>query len=271
MVSPISFGYHTPAMIDSHAHLYYESFDADRGAVLQRAREAGIHGIINIGTDLDNCRTAIELARQYPGLFAAAGLHPTTPVEGLDGALAALRQLAAGNRREVVAIGEIGLDFHWKEVAPEAQRPKLLLQLDLARELRLPVIFHCRKAFTELLETLEARPSLPPGVFHCFAGGPEEARRALELGFHVSFCGNLTYPKAEALRKTAAAVPPEKILLETDSPFLPPQAKRGQRNEPAFVVHTRDQIARLHGLDPEEFGRLAEETTRKLFSLPPAG
>ncbi len=267
MVSPIFLGYHTRAMIDSHAHLTYESFDADRGAVIQRAREAGIHGIIDIGIDLDDCRAAVELARRHPGLFVAAGLHPTTPVEDLDGALAALRQIASGNRREVVAIGEIGLDFHWKEVPPEAQRPKLLLQLELARELQLPVIFHCREALSELLETLEARPALPPGVFHCFAGNPEEARRALDLGFHVSFCGNLTYPKAEALRKTAGAVPPEKILLETDSPFLPPQAKRGQRNEPAFVVYTRDQIARLHGLDPEEFGRLAEVTTRRLFSL----
>jgi TatD DNase family protein len=260
-------------MIDSHAHLYFERFDADREEVIRRARDAGIDGVINIGTDAATSRAAIELALRHPGFHAAIGLHPTSPVENLDGALAELRTLAAeygpGARTPaaVVAIGEIGLDFHWKEVPPEAQRPKLREQLRLARELGLPVVFHCRDALEELFEVLESEERLPPGVFHCFSGGPDEVRRAIGLGFHVSFAGNVTYPKAKDLQAAAAAAPPERMLLETDAPFLAPQARRGQRNEPAFLVHTRDFLAGIHGLDPAQFGETAAAATRRLFGL----
>jgi TatD DNase family protein len=254
-------------MIDSHAHLYFDRFDADRDAVIERARAAGVAAIINVGIDPETSRAAIELARRHADLRAAAGIHPASRIDDLDAALDEVRRLAQQHAGAVVAIGEIGLDFHWDEVPRQEQYPRLEAQLALARELELPVIFHCRDALPELLRVLEAEPALPRGVFHCFAGGPDEARRALELGFHVSFAGNVTYPNAAALRESARAVPPEKLLLETDAPFLAPRPLRGKRNEPAFVVHTRDLLAGLHGLEPPAFGELAARTTRALFRL----
>lgn len=254
-------------MIDSHAHLYFDRFDEDRDAVIENARRVGVHGVINIGIDLPTSVAAIELARQHPGFHAAAGIHPTTPVDDLETAISDIRDLARGNPDTVVAIGEIGLDFYWKEISPAAQYPKLVRQLTLARELSLPVILHCRDALAELFDVLDAESDLPPGVFHCFSGGADDARRALDLGFHVSFAGNLTFAKSTLLREAAAAVPPEKLLLETDAPFLSPQPVRGKRNEPAHVVHTRDCLAKLHGLDAEILGEMAAATTTALFGL----
>jgi TatD DNase family protein len=255
-------------VIDSHAHLYVESFDGDRRAVLERARAAGVEALVNVGIDLPTSLRALEMARESDWLFASAGLHPTTPVADLNGSLDQLRALALSGRPKLVAIGEIGLDYHWKEVGPEAQKPKLRAQLALALETSLPVIIHCRDALPDLLDLLAAESRLPPGVFHCFAGGAEEARRALELGFHLSFCGNVTYPRAETLRVAAREVPLERLLLETDSPYLPPQARRGQRNEPAFGLLTRDALAGILGVAPLELDRRASENTRHLFRLP---
>jgi TatD DNase family protein len=166
-----------------------------------------------------------------------------------------------------VAVGEIGLDYYWKDVAPEEQKPRLVKQLALARRVGLPVVFHCRDALEDLFRVLEAEPALPPGVFHCFSGGPAEARRALGLGFHVSFAGNVTYPKAVELQAALREVPLEKLLLETDCPFLAPQPARGKRNEPAFVRHTRDFIAGVKGVPPEEVERATDAAARALFGL----
>lgn len=254
-------------MIDTHAHLYFDRFDDDRADVIRRAKEVGVTHIINIGIDPDTSLEAIRLAGSHPGLRAAAGIHPSSVIDDVDAALDSVARLARKNEGVVVAIGEIGLDYHWKEVDPKAQRARLERQLDLALDLGLPVIYHCRDALEDLLSLLEGRSPLPPGVFHCFSGGPEEARRALELGYHVSFAGNVTYPRAEGLRAAAAAVPPEKLLLETDAPFLPPQPCRGRRNEPAFVRHSRDALAAILGLSPEELEQLTDETARRLFGL----
>ncbi|MCZ6793201.1 MAG: TatD family hydrolase [Planctomycetota bacterium] len=254
-------------MIDSHAHLYFDRFDDDRDEVIQRAREAGVDRLINIGIDEASSRQAIDLAERHEGFFAAVGLHPTSPVNDLEKSVGEVRRLARENPRTVVAIGEIGLDFYWKDVTPEEQGPRLRAQLELARELGLPVIFHCRDALEELLSCLEAEEARPPGVFHCFSGGRDEAERALGLGYHVSFAGNVTYPKARDLQEAAGAVPVDRLLLETDSPFLPPQPRRGRRNEPAFVRYSRDFLAELKGLPPEELERRTVANTERLFRL----
>jgi len=254
-------------MIDSHAHLYFDRFDEDRDAVIARAREAGVSRIINIGIDVRTTEQSIDLARRHPGFHAAAGLHPASEVADPDGELVRLEELARANPGHVVAIGEIGLDYYWKDVPPAEQRTRLEKQLDFARRLGLPVIFHCRDALEDLLALLQAERTLPPGVFHCFSGGPAEAERALALGFHVSFAGNVTYPKAKDLQAALAVVPPDRLLLETDCPFLAPQPCRGKRNEPAFVRHTRDFIAQAKGLTPEDVERATDQTAVKLFRL----
>lgn len=254
-------------MIDSHAHLYLEHFDEDREAVIKRAQDAGVESIINIGIDVETSSSAISMARERDGFFASVGIHPQSPVDDLEGALGGIRELIAANPREAVAVGEIGLDYYWDTVTPDDQSGVLQRQLDLALELGLPVIFHCRDAIETLLELLEARSEIPPGVFHCFEGGGDEAERGLALGYHISFAGNVTYTNAQRIQQAAESVPLERLLLETDSPYLPPHPHRGQRNEPAFVALTRDYLAGLMGFSPAEVEEAATENTRRLFRL----
>ncbi len=260
-----------PPVIDSHAHLFLKEFEGDLEEVLARARAGGIEAIVNIGIDAATSRAALDLARREKDLFAAVGLHPSTPVADLPTALAEIRRLAREEPARAVAIGEIGLDFYWKDVTPEDQREKLVLQLEMAHELDLPVVIHCRDALPDLFRILDGLPARPTGVFHCFAGDAGDARRAQDLGYHISFAGNVTYKKAGPLREAARAVAPDRLLLETDSPYLPPDGRRGKRNEPLFGLITRDVLAGLHGLAPEELGHMAAENTRRLFKLPPAG
>ncbi len=254
-------------MIDSHSHLYFNKFDKDRAEVIQRSKEAGVTGMIMIGIDLETSVASMNLAAQDPNFYATVGLHPASHVPDPEKELQDVCQLARDKKEHFVAIGEIGLDYYWKDVTKEIQRERLHTQLDLADELELPVIYHVRDALHDHLALLEERDTNPQGVFHCFGGGPDEAKRALALGYHVSFAGNVTYPKATELQEAAKVVPPERLLLETDAPFMSPQPKRGKRNEPAFMVHTRDYLADLHGIDREEFGELCERTTRELFGL----
>ena len=254
-------------MIDSHAHLYFDRFDEDRSAVIERAQAAGVVGVINVGIDVDSSQQSVELALRHDGFYATVGLHPTTVVANLEKDIEALRALARSHATRVVAVGEIGLDYYWKSVAPEDQKPKLRSQLALARELDLPVIFHCRDALEDLFEVLSHETSLPAGVLHCFSGDHGQAERAVELGFHVSFAGNVTYPKAEMLQQAAKAVPLDRLLLETDAPFLPPQPRRGQRNEPAFLPLTCEFLAELKGVPSKELEMVATQTTRSLFGV----
>lgn len=254
-------------MIDSHAHLYFDRFDVDREEVIERARAAGVTEIINIGIDLATSQRCAQMTLEHHGFHATVGLHPTTVVERLEEDVEALRSLVASRSARIVAIGEIGLDYYWKDVSPEDQAPKLRAQLALARDLGLPVVFHCRDALEELFDILEAEPAMPGGVFHCFGGDAGQAGRALRLGFHVSFAGNVTYPKARTLQEAARAVPLERLLLETDAPFLPPQPRRGKRNEPSFLPLTRDFLALLKGVSPDELEAVTTETTRRLFGI----
>ena len=256
-------------MIDTHAHLDDPRFDDDRPEVIARARQAGIHAIIDVGIDLERSRRAVALAKEWDEVYAAVGLHPASVVADPRAEIEAIEALAKESSEVVVAIGEIGLDFYWKEVDPQDQHARLEAQLDLALRLELPAIFHVRDALDETLRTLASRSRLPRGVFHCFSGGPRDLERVVELGFHASFCGNVTYPRSEDLREAARAIPLDRLLLETDCPYLAPQPARGKRNEPAFVAHTRDALAVLHGLDPAELEAITDRNSHELFRFPP--
>lgn len=264
------------ALIDTHCHLHRAEFDADREEVIGRALSAGVAFLLDPATDFESNRTVIDLARRYPEVSAAVGVHPHHAGE-LDGErLKALTGLAG--EKEVAAIGEIGLDYY-KEFSPrDAQKEALEKQLRLARGLGKPVILHCRDAagvgaahaYADLFAILRRmfRPPIP-GVLHCFSGGPAAARQALELGLYLSFAGNLTFQNAEALRKTALEVPLDRVLLETDSPFLAARSRRGRRNEPAFLPELVETWAGLLDLRPEDVARTTTVNARHLFGIGP--
>ena len=257
--------------IDSHAHLYFDRFDEDRQQVIERAREAGFVGILNIGIDLETSQRVIDLAREYPGFcHAVIGLHPTHSNLGEEEyrqTLTTLESLYRENREQVVALGEMGLDYYWKDVPPEVQDRAFRDQLHLARTLDLPVVIHCREAWSDTLDVIEQDGQGIVGVFHCFGGTTAEARRALDLGWYVSFAGNVTYPKAEDLREAAQIVPEDRLLLETDSPFLAPQQVRGKRNEPSFALHTAQTLAKVRQQGLRELLEGTTENCRRLFRL----
>ncbi len=260
------------AAIDSHAHLYFDRFNDDREQVIQRAKEAGFVAIINIAVDEQTSQQVIELAQQNPGFcHAVVGVHPThsgMPASELETTLANIEALCDEHPQSIVGIGEIGLDYYWKDVSPEDQERAFIAQLEIARRRKLPVVIHCREAWPDTLSVIETDGDGVVGVFHCFGGTVEEAQRALDLGWYVSFAGNLTYPKAQDLRDAAAVVPLDRLLLETDSPFLAPQSMRGKRNEPVNSLHTADQLAQVHGTSRKSILEATTANSRQLFRLP---
>ncbi|MEC9476551.1 MAG: TatD family hydrolase [Planctomycetota bacterium] len=257
--------------IDSHAHLYFDRFDDDRHEVIERAKDAGFVAIINIAVDEQTSSQVIELAQQNPGFcHAVIGVHPThsgMSADDLKTTLAAIEKLCDEHSKQVVGIGEIGLDYYWKDVSPEDQERAFIAQLEIARRRNLPVVIHCREAWQDTLDVIEQHGDGVTGVFHCFSGTVEQAQRALGLGWYLSFAGNLTYPKAQDLRDAAAIVPLDRLLLETDSPFLAPQPKRGKRNEPVHSLHTADELARVHGTDRKTVLAATTSNSRTLFRL----
>lgn len=249
--------------IDTHAHLEMEAFDGDREAVIARAAAAGLTAIITVGTTLPDCEKAVSLAALHPLVHAAVGIHPHE-ASGFDaGSREALRALAG--RPKVVAIGEIGLDFFYDHSPRELQLRYFEEQLDLAEELGLPVIIHDREAHAETVAILRERRGRLRGVLHCFSGDLAMARECVALGFHLSVAGPVTYPKADQLRAVAREIPAERLLVETDAPYLAPQPHRGRRNEPAYVVETARRLAEIRGMSPGELERLTETNARRLF------
>jgi TatD DNase family protein len=246
---------------DTHAHLYWKSFDEDRALVLERAREAGVERMIVVGTDLETSRAAFELCAGASGLHPTAGIHPHDAAEVDEQARARIRELCS--RPECVAVGETGLDY-FKGFSPaEAQRASFRWHLELARELGKPVIVHSRDAHADTLELLRAVPGVR-GVMHCYTMGPDELPTYLELGMTISFSGVVTYPKNEANREAARIVPEDRLVVETDCPYLAPQGRRGQRNEPAYVALVLAEVARVRGAPLE---RLAERTSANASAL----
>ena len=259
-----------PVLFDTHAHLHGPEFDADREAVLDRARAAGVGRILTIGTDLESSRAAIALAAAHPDVYAAVGIHPHDAASAEPVALAALAEL--GRAPKVVAVGEIGLD-HYRDLAPRpVQRAALAAQLALARGLGKPVLLHCREAHADLLAILEADGVGPAGgILHCFSGDLGVARRGLDLGLLVSVAGPVTYPNARRLLDVVRALPLDRLVLETDCPYLPPQPWRGRRNEPAYLPATAARVAEVLGVTVERVAAATTATACGVLGIPPPG
>ena len=255
-----------PDLFDTHAHLHFPDFAGDLDAVLQRARQAGVSRFLTIGTDVATSRAAVALAAREPDVWASVGIHPHDAVSADDAALAEIEQLASAPR--VVAIGETGLDF-FRDLAPrDAQERALRAQLALARRVRKPVVIHCRNAHDETLALLASEGVRDTGgIMHCFSGDVSIARRCLDLGLLVSLAGPVTYPKPGALPEVARMVPADRLVVETDCPFLPPQGFRGKRNEPAHLAITAARVAELRGEPLADLAARMSENARALFRL----
>ncbi len=253
-------------LIDSHAHLDIQDFDNDRAEVIDRAVNGGLTNIITIGIDLDSSLSAMEIARKHDFIYASVGFHPHNANKFDSKALDSLVQIASGNK--VVAWGEIGLDFYRLYSPKDDQVRTFRQQLETAEDLNLPVIIHDRDAHEEVFEILKKMgKGKRKGVIHCFSGDRDLAEAFIELGYYISIPGTVTYNKASHVREVAAGIPMECMLIETDAPFLTPVPKRGKRNEPLFVTHTAQEIARLRNIDFEEVARRTAENARILFGL----
>jgi TatD DNase family protein len=261
------------SLIDTHCHLNFHSYDEDRDAVIARAAEAGVTRVINPGIDIDTSREALRLAAQYPGVYAAVGVHPNSTAEFDDSLLETLESLAA--QPKVIAIGEIGLDYYWDKSPQEKQKAAFEAQLALAARLELPVIIHNREAGEDVIAILETwARALPPalheraGVLHSFSAPPATAERALAIGFYLGFTGPVTYKNADELRRVAASVPLSRIVVETDSPFLTPAPlPRQERNEPANIPLIVERIASLRQISSEALSKAITENAVRLFRL----
>lgn len=252
---------------DTHAHYYFPEFSQDQHESIERARKAGIEWMVNVGTGPETSRLSLELAQKYEFIWASAGIHPTDALEGSEENIQAVEALL--NHPRVVAIGEVGLDFYHKDAPPEVQEKLLRRFLAIYRNIQKPLIIHCRDAYQALYEIFvsEAAGGAYRGVMHCFSSDAEDMKRFAALGFHISFAGPLTYKKNDVLREACRLCPADRILLETDAPFLPPQSMRGKRNESSLMLETADMAAQVRGVSLEEIGRLTSENARKLFGL----
>lgn len=257
-------------LIDSHAHLDHEDFAQDLESVLARARAAGVARIITVGTDLASSLRCLALCEANPGyLHATAGVHPHDAGAASDEDLGQLAELAR-ERPLVVAVGEVGLDYHYDFSPRPLQRDRFARQVALARELGKPLVIHVREAHEEALAILRESWGAPPihGVLHCFTGDLAQARACVELGLHVSFSGIVSFPKAREIQEAAAWVPSDRLLVETDAPYLAPVPHRGKRNEPAFVARTAEAVAKLRAVPVEELVATTGANACALFGLP---
>ena len=250
-------------IFDSHAHYDDARFDEDRDALLSSLPGKGVCGIIDIGCDLESSRKAVALAEKYPYVWAAVGYHPEQAALRTDEGVAELRQLLS--HPKVVAIGEIGLDYYWPEPDHETQKRVLIEQLKLARELQKPVILHVRDASEDALTILKAHPVR--GVMHCFSGSPETAREVLKLGLYIGFTGVLTFKNARKPVEVCAAVPLDRLLLETDCPYMAPAPYRGQRCWSPMIEQTAARAAEIKGVSTQELVNAARENTLSLFQI----
>ena len=254
-------------LIDTHCHLDFESFAEDRDAVVERARAAGVTRIVVPALEPENWRAVLDLADRYAGVYTAVGVHPNSSANWQDGWIDDLRQLAQHDK--VVAIGEIGLDYYWDKSPKEVQHRALRLQLELAHELDLPVIIHNRESDEDVIRLLAESPlagKANPGVLHSFSTSWKIAEAALEMGFCLGFTGPVTFKKADELREIVTKVPMDRILVETDAPFLTPQPHRGQRNEPAYVAFVAEKCAEVREVDTAVFAQQTTQNAERLFA-----
>jgi TatD DNase family protein len=254
-------------LFDTHAHLDEEAFRVDRDEVIERGVRSGLAAIVTIGTTAESSRRAVEIASRYPAVYAAVGIQPNYVAEARPGDWEEIEELAG--RAKVVAIGETGLDRYWDYAPIDLQRDYFSRHIELSRRLGRPFVVHCRNAEADVVAQLREAASKGPlaGVMHSFTGTVETARECLELGLYISFAGMLTYKKNDDLRRVAGEIPLDRLLVETDAPYLAPEPMRGKRNEPAYVEHTLARLASVHGIAPAEMAAQTTRNARELFGL----
>jgi TatD DNase family protein len=259
-------------IVDTHAHLDMLEFDTDREEVIKRAHEKGIKLINTIGIDLDSCRKAIELAERYPGIFASVGFHPQeangVKKEDID------ELIKMARHPKVVAIGEMGLDYYRQRSTPENQLKVLNWELETAQEIGKPIIIHCRQAQEEILKILRKwsenyrlPQGKPRGVIHCFNGELDAAEQYMDMGYFIALGAYIGYPSSARLRETVKSIPVERLVIETDCPFLPPQTFRGQRNEPSYTLFTLEVLAEIKQISKDEMARQTTLNAKNLFNF----
>ena len=249
-------------LIDTHAHLEWRDFDEDRREVIKRAVDRGVKNIVDVGYSLESSLKALELAHSNPGIYAAVGIHPHEASAVTPDALESLARLSSDPK--VVAIGEIGLDYY-RNLSPRGvQVSAFKAQLELASTLDLPVIIHCREAYGDLIKMLREYKAEVEGIMHCFSGSYETAKQCMALGFYLSFAGPVTYPNAKRLERIVYKLPMERLLIETDSPWLAPQPVRGKRNEPSYIVYIAERIAEIKDAEIRD---VADSTTRNAETI----
>lgn len=253
-------------LFDSHAHIDDNRFDSDRLETIERARENGVTGIINIGADMASSARSVALAQAHEGIYAAVGIHPHDAKAAGNADYDRMAEWVE-QEKKVVAIGEIGLDYYYDLSPREVQQEVFIRHIDLARQLRKPIIIHDRDAHGDVMNIVKKEAKGIIGVFHCYSGSLEMAKEVLKLGFYVSFAGPVTFAKSTKLKEIAAAVPLERLLVETDSPYLTPHPHRGRRNEPAHVRLVAEEVARLRGLSLEAVAEATTQNVKQLFQI----
>lgn len=253
-------------LFDSHAHIDDSRFDSDRLETIERARENGVTGIINIGADMASSARSVALAQAHEGIYAAVGIHPHDAKAAVNADYDRMAEWVE-QEKKVVAIGEIGLDYYYDLSPREVQQEVFIRHIDLARQLRKPIIIHDRDAHGDVMNIVKKEAKGIIGVFHCYSGSLEMAKEVLKLGFYVSFAGPVTFAKSTKLKEIAATVPLERLLVETDSPYLTPHPHRGRRNEPAHVRLVAEEVARLRGLSLEAVAEATTQNVKQLFHI----
>jgi TatD DNase family protein len=254
-------------IIDSHAHLDFEDFKNDLPEVLDRARQAGVRAILTIGIDLKTTRAAIEIAEKHPDVFATAGIHPHEADIADENASAQLETLARSSKK-IVAVGECGLDYVRSKTSRAEQEKAFIMQMTLAEKLHLPVVIHSRGSYPDVLKVLESFSGRVKGVIHCMSGDETFRDRALALGYYIAIGGPVTYPSGGGLRAVMSGVPLNRLLVETDCPFLRPTDKRLGRNEPALLREVLDALSALYGVKADEIGKITSQNAIRAFNLP---
>ncbi len=251
-------------MIDTHCHLEMKPFDEDREEVIKRAKEVGLEAIITIGSDFEGNKKAIELSEKYDIVYATVGFHPHDAKDFTEETFELIKRLS--RKEKVLAIGEIGLDYHYNHSPKHIQKEAFIKQLTYAKEIDYPVVIHSRESKTDTLEILK-RSGVNKGVMHCFSGDIDMAKKVMELGFFISIAGPITYKNATKLQSIAKLIPDDYLLIETDAPYLTPEPFRGVRNEPAYIIHTARFLAKLRGISEEDIIRITSVNAKRLFKL----
>ncbi|MBL8047208.1 MAG: TatD family hydrolase [Chthonomonas sp.] len=251
-------------MIDTHCHLYMADYFPDPARVVDEAAQAGVHQMVVIGIDSETSRQAVELADRFPEVYATVGWHPTNAATYTSAELRVLEELVG--HEKVVAVGEIGYDFYWDKATPEEQDVCFAEQYEFAMSVQKPLIFHCREAYAYQIERLERLPP-HPFVFHCFAGDAAQAQWTFDRGGYIGVDGPITYPKSQDLRDLIQSAPRDRVLIETDAPFLSPQKFRGKTNQPAYVRFVNQMVSNLWDVHPDEGERILDGNARRFFGI----